>query len=412
MYQKSAAEKRLATYIAIWNDPMFSDVVFTFPNYAAGGEMQIFAPVKLLRGFSNYFDMMFGSSGFSESDDTPTEKADGVAASYEGDEEDSDIEKDEILCESYCPQTLPRPRSTYKFVPITHTCYSTYRAALYYLFSNEVAFADVSSQTRANRIVCGEAEPPGGSRAKKGKGKQKETSHFSAADYCTTDPLKVSPKSIYRLAHTYELKELRQLALTNFKTQLTVHTVLLELFSPFAQLYEEVRQACLEYLLPHWDEVQKSPVLPIVITEQGAVEFSLFQEVLAQASRVSRQGMTSASRILRDSPRNVQLSPHFDGDEDFAPPIPRRRARGTWHEIPGEVLMPETMSTQMAALDTPDREARIHGASDAESSNLPAELFHYVTSDFPASGSSAPRQGPIPVVPPVQVRDVRRNEIV
>ncbi|GAA5874341.1 hypothetical protein JCM8547_007568 [Rhodosporidiobolus lusitaniae] len=59
----------------------------------------------------------------------------------------------------------------------------------------------------------------------------------------------VSPKSVYRLAHVLELPSLSSLALSDFRSQLTVDSALVELFHEATARHDELRATVLDFVL-------------------------------------------------------------------------------------------------------------------------------------------------------------------
>ncbi|KAH9942342.1 uncharacterized protein BXZ73DRAFT_87955 [Epithele typhae] len=57
-----------------------------------------------------------------------------------------------------------------------------------------------------------------------------------------------SPKSMYRLAHRYNVDVLKKKALDDIKSKLSPHNILEEVFSHFTSLYDDIRDMELEYL--------------------------------------------------------------------------------------------------------------------------------------------------------------------
>ncbi|KAH8918179.1 hypothetical protein BT69DRAFT_1323013 [Atractiella rhizophila] len=281
-----AVDCKLKNYLNIFNEPLYSDVAFVF-HHGHEQSMQLFSSVALLAGCSEYFRDMFSSTGFAESLSTTqnTSYLGDHSETTEVDSDDSDIERDEV------PKPLMREASTFKFVNIHHTCYSTYRAAIYYLLSNEIRFAPLKSHEDARKILEATAE------WKKGKsvsnlpqaGGSADSSAPSIltieAECLTADPLAASPKSIFKLAQAYGVESLKNLATKNILSQLTPHNALLELHSRFSDTYDEVRQIYMQYLVENWADVCNSPVACHVMEQHGSLPYSLVKELLEATSQ-------------------------------------------------------------------------------------------------------------------------------
>lgn len=89
-------------------------------------------------------------------------------------------------------------------VVITDTAFATYQACLVWIASGHISFSPLSSTRRVGGI-----DTPARSAA------------TSSADLDA--PHKVSPKSIYRLAHLLSLADLQALALKSFASRLTTY---------------------------------------------------------------------------------------------------------------------------------------------------------------------------------------------
>ncbi|KAH8923636.1 hypothetical protein BT69DRAFT_1350014 [Atractiella rhizophila] len=316
--QSEELHKRIDNYLNIFNDPLYSDTVFTFPNKNSGGkEMRLFASSKLLVGLSNYFQMMFESDGFAESLSTaPPPKVVTVTKS-EVTEDDSDVERDVSHQASYVSKTLPRPMKSYKFIPIPHTCYSTYKAVLYYLFSSTIEFAPLSSLAEARRIV-GVASLHGtdvGTTKGRKKLKRKRGDEDAVQDTMARgmeqgkeDIVPVSPKSVFKIAHAYEMESLKAAALQNIAAQLTPHNVLLELLSNCSNTYEEIRDVHIRYLVKHWASVRSSPVMLHVVEEHGVLPFTLFQEVMDCSSKLTSEEREKRKKLEKQETLGVRTA--------------------------------------------------------------------------------------------------------
>lgn len=82
-------------------------------------------------------------------------------------------------------------------------------------------------------------------------------------------PLPVSPKAVYRLAHLFELEELKATALDNLSSQLTVDNIWFEALGEMAD-YEEVQKLLEEYLVKNWASAKKSKAMAAAQKELAA----------------------------------------------------------------------------------------------------------------------------------------------
>ncbi|KAH9938914.1 hypothetical protein B0H21DRAFT_51460 [Amylocystis lapponica] len=89
------------------------------------------------------------------------------------------------------------------------------------------------------------------------------------------DTPQCSPKSMYRLADKYDLKDLKKLAKNNIKTKLSAYNILTELFSRFTSRYPEIFELQVQFMrenihmkaiwlsqLPRWMGIVASGDLP------------------------------------------------------------------------------------------------------------------------------------------------------
>ena len=65
-----------------------------------------------------------------------------------------------------------------------------------------------------------------------------------------------SPKSVYIAADKYQIGDLAALALANYRSQLSPHNVMSELFSEHAYAHREVEKAAKESAVANWKAVK------------------------------------------------------------------------------------------------------------------------------------------------------------
>lgn len=102
--------------------------------------------------------------------------------------------------------------------------YPTWNAFMYYLYTEDVEFSLLKSQT------------------------QKPKSSEAARNEATTVVApQCSPKSMYRLAHELGLEDLMKRAKDDIRTKLSTDNILTELFSSFTVKYDDIRDMQIEY---------------------------------------------------------------------------------------------------------------------------------------------------------------------
>lgn len=141
------------------------------------------------------------------------------------------------------------PSSLFKVVTIDEAAYTTYLAVLCWLQTGRIVFAPLLSSFKHF------------SRNRNSLDARWERLTALIAHQPSLLPLPVSLKSVYRLADLLELPDVQQLALLNFRSQLTVENAPLELFTDLASCYEEVRELVLGYVLENKAEVFKSEAM-------------------------------------------------------------------------------------------------------------------------------------------------------
>ncbi|KAJ3486469.1 hypothetical protein NLI96_g4229 [Meripilus lineatus] len=118
-----------------------------------------------------------------------------------------------------------------RVVVIPDVAFATWRALVYYLGTGEISFSPLRSQKLPPKAVSLE-----------NSSKERE------APPC-------SPKSMYRLAHQLQLKDLQNLAFKDIKSKLTAENIFNELFSPFSARYPEIIEVEAEFLCQLPDHV-------------------------------------------------------------------------------------------------------------------------------------------------------------
>lgn len=246
-------------YTASLRSRVSSSVCFDFPRIGR----QLWANEIVLRKASPYFENLF-SSGFAEdSASSSTLPVDPSTDLPPYTFEDSDDELDPVFektksLESATPSSLP----PFKTITITDATYSTYYSALCWIGTGHIVFAPLHS-TSSTSDSAGGKEVVKESKSKK-KARRREATLNALEQVNSPLPPPSSPKSVYRLAHFLELAELVNLALQNFKSQLTADNATYELFSDVASSYPEIRDAALDYVVENWENVIKSKSYEVV----------------------------------------------------------------------------------------------------------------------------------------------------
>ncbi|KAI0769841.1 hypothetical protein C8Q74DRAFT_1201937 [Fomes fomentarius] len=176
-------------------------------------------------------------------------------------------------------------------VVIRDVAYATYRAVLYYLYTDTIAFAPLSSSFLS---ISAPAATPHGTLASTPAAlssehqpsffrvNQQQPSEAAAAttsividprsrkewiaEWERTNPGRSRPpsaKSVYRLADKLGLQDLKDRAFQHIIKSLTVDNVVHEAFSAFSAAFEDVRKVQVAYMFEHWNHVRKGAMLNI-----------------------------------------------------------------------------------------------------------------------------------------------------
>ncbi|KAF8636008.1 hypothetical protein AX15_000169 [Amanita polypyramis BW_CC] len=164
-------------------------------------------------------------------------------------------------------------------VVVRDTAYATYRAVLYYLYTDFIVFAPLSSSfaqldststTSSSDVSINTADAQGyGYTAKKsGRAAPAAVSRKEwIKEWCLTNPDKPTPcsaKAVYRLADRLGLLDLKDRAAQYIYKSLTVDNIASEVFSPFSATYDEIRKVLVDYFLSHWHDIRNSDAMKTV----------------------------------------------------------------------------------------------------------------------------------------------------
>lgn len=216
---------------------------FVFP----ATDTKLWASSKILIDQSAYYrtllDGEFAESATRtspEESNTPESKAGATCRLYD----ESDDETDE----HFAGEIVKGARKTvgslpYKKVVINDAAFTTYQATLVWMSSRYIRFAPLRSRMDNN----GSDET---------ESRLQDIIKMVEASPETSMP--ASPKSVYRLAHLLELKDLQEVALANLSSQLTSRNAAIELFGDVASAYPALRDVVLNFVVKNWPGVLAS----------------------------------------------------------------------------------------------------------------------------------------------------------
>ncbi|GAA5905973.1 hypothetical protein JCM5296_001305 [Sporobolomyces johnsonii] len=232
-----------------------NDVCFQFPRTSC----QLWSNEDNLRKLSTYYDSLL-SSDFAEGS-TSSQAVPSFSSLAEYTYDDSDVETDALKLgwkatskkgekqaqHKKQGQNMERGGVPFKTVTIVDTAYTTYSAVLVWIATGYIRFAPLRSKFKSGDK---------GDKSDKQARAAEVNKIFSRRDSQLPPP--VSPKSVYRLAHLLEIPDLLQLALDNFKSQLSPANVAYELYSDVSCSYEAIRDVALDFTVANWKEVSKA----------------------------------------------------------------------------------------------------------------------------------------------------------
>ncbi|KAL8277426.1 hypothetical protein RQP46_010148 [Phenoliferia psychrophenolica] len=224
---------RLNLTLAMFEQPVPKqrDVRFSFPRTGC----ELWADSTFLESASPYFKDLF-SSGFAEGtlshtgapvappvlSSDPNGKRQRVDPDANGGLYDSDDEHDDSTPLPFADASSPPP-GPFHSVVVTAAAYSTYKAVLGFIYTNQIHFKPLrSTKPRPTTPLLGAA----------------------------------SPKSVYRLAHYLEITALKALALEELRLGLTTANAAEELFGDVSKAYPEVLAVYLKLARKNWDVVK------------------------------------------------------------------------------------------------------------------------------------------------------------
>lgn len=177
---------------------------------------------------------------------------------------------------------------------IRDVAYATYKAVLYYIYTDVIVFAPISSsfhstaQKRAPTIVS-TAQAPSDSQSnlldlpKGGNSTETPTSRREwIQKWQQNHPGRPSPcsaKAAYRLADKLGLLDLKERAYQHIQKSLTVDNIPYEVFSPFSATFSDVRKVQVNFFLEHWGDIRSSDAMRSVWQQIRIGRHPGFEEV-------------------------------------------------------------------------------------------------------------------------------------
>ncbi|KAF6757529.1 hypothetical protein DFP72DRAFT_891381 [Ephemerocybe angulata] len=181
-------------------------------------------------------------------------------------------------------------------VVVKDVAYSTYKAILYYMYTDTIVFAPLSSSFSnskvkspprtpmaqiSNPMIAAESsnQMPGPKRI---LGDPPSSRAEWIVEWMQENPGRPAPcsaKAVYRVADKLDLAELKDRAAKHIFKALNVNNIAYEVFSPFAATFEEVRKVEMEFFLNHWHEIRGSESMRTVWQQIRSGRHPGFEEV-------------------------------------------------------------------------------------------------------------------------------------
>ncbi|KAH7914269.1 hypothetical protein BJ138DRAFT_1144217 [Hygrophoropsis aurantiaca] len=176
------------------------------------------------------------------------------------------------------PQTIPGPKKLR--VVIRDVAYTTYKAVLYYIYTDVIVFAPLSSSFSpaarpAKAVETSLPAPSSESQSNLLDGQKNATQADNQTNPPTTRkdwikrwqqshlerPAPCSAKAVYRLADKLDLVALKERASQHIQRSLTVGNIPYEVFSPFSATFADIRKVQVNFFLEHWGEIRASDAM-------------------------------------------------------------------------------------------------------------------------------------------------------
>ncbi|KAJ3513573.1 hypothetical protein NLJ89_g2872 [Agrocybe chaxingu] len=177
-------------------------------------------------------------------------------------------------------------------IEVKDVAYTTYLAMLYYIYTDNVVFAPLSSSflsapghTSNPSLESLSSTQIEGSQAPGSKFLLHELSHSRSEwirEWVIANPGRPAPcsaKSMYRIADRLDLSELKERAAQHIIKSLTVDNIAFEIFSPFAAKFESIRKIEVDFFLSHWHDIRTSDAMKNVWVQIRNGRHPGFEEV-------------------------------------------------------------------------------------------------------------------------------------
>ncbi|GAA6041213.1 hypothetical protein JCM8097_008346 [Rhodosporidiobolus ruineniae] len=314
------SKRLLSAFDKFFDSKSASDVCFTFP----GTSDVVYANKAFLQARSSYFKTLFKSSptqsqvdsddDFSSSSLAPSSlqrpvkrrKVDPVGVSKARWEDDDDpldwlpqdwLEKhpqekveDAVDLLDEVGEQVPGEDDMQK-IKVEDATYATYRAMLYYLYTEKIHFLPLASNLVVELYKPKQeqaADDPDDDLPNPSAGLRRSSASITSSSAASTPSRRawllsqrtkttgaaepVSPHAIFRLADSMDLMDLKKRAREAIEEGFTVDNVLYEFISSFSNHFDEVQDAASKFIYANWDDVSASAAFDRVLEDAGKVD--------------------------------------------------------------------------------------------------------------------------------------------
>lgn len=174
--------------------------------------------------------------------------------------------------------TDSRPRIQ---VVIEDSSYLSFKALLYYLYTDSICFSPLASTYHAAREAAQQSGTPFPFSTRR--------SYLSTIVPPTHKPAgpgvpgPCSAKAIYRLADKLDLPELKERASEHIVKSLSTDNIAYEVFGSFSLRFEEIKRREMAFLLEHWNEVRGSGAMRRILASLRDGRWPGFEDVWSRS---------------------------------------------------------------------------------------------------------------------------------
>lgn len=189
------------------------------------------------------------------------------------------------------PIAVKRPSSIHRRkrrkVSIVDSAYPTFKALLFFLYTDTVEFAPLTSSFLPSDVAADDAPSSNSSvslfasrrgrvpsgrfseEMEKARKKRKSLIESHLASY-PEKPSPCSAKAMYRLADKLDIPDLKQRAQDHIAMSLTIQNIVWEVFSGFTAHYPDILKMETDFLLKYWPQVKRINAMKSIFLRHSA----------------------------------------------------------------------------------------------------------------------------------------------